>query len=546
MSDTPLPSPLATSLKHELRTPLNHIIGYCEMLLEEAEDLHLDLVVPDLERIHTAGRHLLAVVNDLFDPEKAPAYRTDPSLLDHEVRTPLNQIIGYVELLQEDSSQNECAAFAADLGKIHAAAHQLLQRIIDNFAPDRGDSLAPSRVPPGHPSGFTPPPLRALASEHTGLILVVDDDPANREMLGRRLARLGHTVGQAENGKRALEILRERAFDLVLLDLQMPEMNGYEMLAQVKLDPSLAHLPIIILSASDETARVAHCIEIGAEDYLSKPFEPVLLRARIDACLEKKRLRDRERAIHAALERSQQQLAGELAQAAAYIRSLLPAPLAGSVASDWCFQPSAQLGGDAFGYHWIDEDHLAIYLLDVCGHGVGAALLSVSVLNTLRLQTLPQTDFHDPAAVLTALNRTFPAIDQNFLYFTLWLGVYCVSQRELRFGSGGHPPALLLGPHADVISLATTGPAIGCFEDARFHSARHTIEPGSRLLVFSDGVFEIFLEEDRVQTWDEFLAGFRIPATLAMNSAERLQQAQKLRGATALEDDFSLLEIRFS
>lgn len=534
--ETPATPGLGKSLKHELRTPLNHIIGYCEMLIEEAQDSGHEAAMPDLERIHTAGRHLLSVINDLFDPDQAPAYRSDPSLLDHEVRTPLNQIIGYAELLQEDAPADASPAFGADLGKIHTAARRLLDQVVEHFGANPAEWKAPA------PTAASPAvaPARASAAPtavHVGRILVVDDDPANREMLSRRLKRLGHTVEVAENGRRALEMIAREPFDLMLLDLQMPEINGYEVLERVRADDALRDLPIIVLSASDETSRVAHCIEMGAEDYLAKPFEPVLLRARIDACLEKKKLRDRERAV-------QRRLAGELAKAASYVMSLLPVPLAGRVESEWCFHPSEQLGGDAFGHHWIDDDHLAIYLLDVCGHGVGAALLSVSVLNTLRAQTLPGTDFLDPAAVLAGLNRAFPAEAQNFFYFTFWYGVYQPSQRELHYSSGGHPPALLLS-RGDAIPLATEGASIGCFDAAQFVSARQSMEPGARLLVFSDGVFEIFLEGDRVQTWDEFLAGFAHAHISALSPTGRLRHTQQLRGAEILEDDFSLMEIRF-
>ena len=246
----------------------------------------------------------------------------------------------------------------------------------------------------------------------------------------------------------------------------------------------------------------------------------------------------RERAAHEALAR-------ELAKAADFVRSLLPAPVEGRVQSEWCFHPSEQLGGDAFGYHWIDDDHFAIYLLDVCGHGVGAALLSVSVLNTLRAQTLPGTDFRQPAAVLDALNRAFPAEAQNFFYFTSWYGVYQPSTRELRYGSGGHPPAILLMA-GQAIPLATGGPSIGCFHNPHFVSASQTIEPGARLLLFSDGVFEIFLDGERVQTWGEFYSGFASQEFTAMRPHERLGHAQRLRGRTTLDDDFSpCSEIRF-
>jgi sigma-B regulation protein RsbU (phosphoserine phosphatase) len=532
--DAPVTSAPRKSLKHELRTPLNHIIGYCEMLIEEAQDTGREAAVPDLEHIHAAGRNLLGVINDLFDPDKSRAYRSDPSRIDHEVRTPLNQIIGYAEMLQDEAGADEAETFAADLEKIRSAARRLLDQIVEHFGKERAVENLPM---PTAPSAVPVSRANLRASGQTGRILVVDDDPSNREMLSRRLERLGHAVAVAENGRRAMEMLRGGLFDLMLLDVQMPEMNGFEVLAATQADNTLRDLPTIMLSASDEVSRVAQCIEMGAADYLAKPFEPVLLRARIDACLEKKRLLDRERAI-------QQRLAAELAKAASYVTSLLPAPLTGRIESEWCFHPSEQLGGDAFGHHWLDEDHLAIYLLDVCGHGVGAALLSVSVLNTLRARTLPGTNFHEPAAVLSGLNKAFPVEAQNFFYFTMWYGVFRLSTRELSYASGGHPAAILLD-RGSVIPLATEGAPIGCFDTAQFVSAKQSVEPGARLLVFSDGVFEIFLEGDRVQTWQEFASCFDRADFATMSPTDHLKHAQRLRGAQTLEDDFSLLEVRF-
>src|SRR5436309_2947435 len=114
---------------------------------------------------------------------------------------------------------------------------------------------------------------------------------------------------------------------------------------------------------------------------------------------------------------------------------------AAEVTADWRFIPSSQLGGDAFGYHWPDPDHFAVYLLDVCSHGVGAALLSISVMNVLRSQSLPDADFRNPGEVLSSLNRTFPMERQNNLYFTMWYGVFNRPACQLSYASGGHPPA---------------------------------------------------------------------------------------------------------
>jgi len=293
------------NLKHDLRTPLNHIIGYCEMLLEECAGTAPPQLVADLERIHLAGRRLLMVVNDLFDPLKSTAYKGNPALVHHEVRTPLNQIIGYAEMLQEEASEQGAVAFAEDAGKILEAARTLLHLVMENFG-DAAIWLDPAENPaatastnflrhdeflPASPASTT---MRVVDNEKGGSILIVDDDEGNRAMLSRRLQRLGFETTTAENGRSALEKLKGARFDLMLLDIQMPELNGYQVLECQKADPALRDIPVIVLSASDENEKVARCIEMGAEDYLPKPFDPVLLQARIGASLEKKRLRDRE------------------------------------------------------------------------------------------------------------------------------------------------------------------------------------------------------------------------------------------------------------
>ena len=292
---------MATSLKHELRTPLNHIIGYCEMLMEDAQDRGEEALIADLQRIHLAGRRLLAIVNDLFDATKLPSEKLSESALHHEVRTPLNQIIGYAEMMQEEAHSRGDKAMAEDLERVHSAARQLLQTIIERLVPAQFDIARAANIDPAIKTAFVrrespSPGTRQVASgpAFTGRLLVADDDEGNRTMLARRLVRLGHSVVLAVNGRDAMEKLRAEPFDVLLLDIQMPELNGYEVLEAIKADPVLRELPVIVLSASSETERVAHCVELGAEDYLPKPFDPVLLQARIGACLEKKRLRDRE------------------------------------------------------------------------------------------------------------------------------------------------------------------------------------------------------------------------------------------------------------
>jgi sigma-B regulation protein RsbU (phosphoserine phosphatase) len=545
-------------IRHELRTPINHILGYSEMLLE-GEQLP-PVFVADLRRIHTGGRQLQTLIGEYFDDEKFFQQR-DLHRLYHELRTPVNQIIGYSELLQELAEEQGLQAAIADLQKIHEAAGNWLALmeayLIESGSPSVEPAAANAAGAQGQSLalntglGFQVPEPRSARGAFTdqGAILVVDDDETNRDMLARRLRRYGYTVSAASSGVQALRLARSQQFDLVLLDMIMPGLDGFQVLAKFKAEAALREIPVIMLSALDEENGIARCIEMGAEDYLAKPFNPVFLRARIGACLEKKRLRDKERATHEALQRSQKRLAEGLAKAAGYVRSLLPPALTGPLETEWCFQPSEQLGGDAFGYHWIDDDHFAIYLLDVCGHGVGAALLSVSVLNTLRAQTLPGADFRQPEKVLAALNRAFRTENQDFLYFTLWYGVYRPATRQLSFASGGHHPALLItsapaeGPV--ITPVGTNGPAVGCLEDATFSAAVQSITAEARLLLFSDGIFEIFKPGEAVGTWDEFVKELDRPEMLALRPEARLRRALEIRGATALEDDFSLVEVRF-
>ncbi|MFY8215445.1 MAG: response regulator, partial [Chthoniobacterales bacterium] len=309
----------------------------------------------------------------------------------HDMRTPLNHILGFSELLTEDADTIKPPELKSDLDKIQTAAKDLLT-LIDTHLSEDGvkqwlasdavvESAPPSpavkKITPSNESGDTHDPVARVS----GRILVVDDNASNCETLSRRLNKQGHETAVAHNGEAALGILRTEKFDLVLLDILMPGIDGYAVLQEMKSDHALRHIPVIMISALDEMDSVVHCIESGAEDYLSKPFNPTLLRARIGASLEKKALRDDEQRHLKVIEETQDRLKHELDEAARYVRSIIPEPITTPVHIDWRYIPSTELGGDAFGYHMIDDSHLAIYLLDVCGHGVGASLLSVTAMN---------------------------------------------------------------------------------------------------------------------------------------------------------------------
>jgi sigma-B regulation protein RsbU (phosphoserine phosphatase) len=278
-----------------------------------------------------------------------------------------------------------------------------------------------------------------------------------------------------------------------------------------------------------------------------------LVRVQNELLVAEERALDAERERAETLTRlvaSQQQLSRELAEASAYVRSLLPAPLRGEVVADWCFEPCSTLGGDSLGYHWIDDRHLAIYLLDVCGHGVGSALLSSSAVDVLRSSALANTEFREPGAVLAGLNAAFPMDRHDQKFFTIWYGVYDKRERVLRYATGGHPPAVLVNPKSndsgEPTLLATENLFVGLDPNFDFKSEARRIEPGSRLFVFSDGAYELPLREGRMMELGElvrYLSNFGKQPTQPIEAA--FQHARSLCESDALPDDFSLMRIGF-
>ncbi len=218
-------------------------------------------------------------------------------------------------------------------------------------------------------------------------VLIVDDTPENIQVLMEAL-KDQYTIVAALNGEKALRMaVAEPRPDLILLDIMMPGMDGYEVCRRLKALDQAPDIPIIFVTAKTEVEDETLGFELGAMDYITKPFSIPVVKARVKAHLDLKRLRDLEASQRAKLEAVLGKLNYELAEAADYAKFLLPQPLTeGPLQANWRFVPSTALGGDALGYHWIDEDSFAIYLIDVCGHGVGAALHSVSVLNVLRSQ----------------------------------------------------------------------------------------------------------------------------------------------------------------
>ncbi|MFK8185037.1 MAG: PP2C family protein-serine/threonine phosphatase [Phormidesmis sp.] len=382
---------------------------------------------------------------------------------------------------------------------------------------------------------LTPQPL----SHKLPKVLIVDDDLFMRTLLRAQLEAEKYHVFEAENGYQCLNAYQQYHPDIVLMDAQMPEMDGFTCCSKLKQSLDGMHTPVLMVTGLNDAASVNLAFEAKATDYITKPINPNVLLGRLRRILQAARAETALREQHALLQK-------ELHQAAEYVSALLPEPLQEKIVINRQFQPSLQLGGDALDYYWLDDENLVIYLVDVAGHGVKSALLSISVLNILRARSLPQADFHVPRSVLNKLNQIFQMSDRGEDYFTMWYGVYNCRSHQLTYASAGHPPALLISanPQEPVKQLDTGGIPIGMFPDFDFEDASQIVEADTRLYVFSDGVYEISQPEGNIWGLDNFTSLLKDYQQSNANSLSYvLNKVKEINREQSLEDDFSLIEV---
>ncbi|MFO1418701.1 MAG: adenylate/guanylate cyclase domain-containing protein [Methylotetracoccus sp.] len=361
-------------IRHGLRTPINHIIGYTEILREDAADHLPTQFLADLERIHTSGYILLALINRYLGEDCFDTAAHELGSVCHELRTPVNHIIGYGEMLAEQCDELGQTEFKPDLDRIVTAAHTWLTLMEQQFAdPEsfRMTRTAPAAEANSRTTKLAANWLNSVLPDHPtpgsgGHVLLAEDDEANRDLLCRRVEKLGYRITACGDGERALELARAVSPDLVLLDLLMPRLDGHEVLVRMKSDEALRDIPVVMISALDQVDGIAHCIELGAEDYLAKPFNPTLLRARIGAALEKKRLRDVERVYL-------QRIEEERSRSERLLLNVLPRPIAERLK-----------GGDARIVNTFDQ--VTVLFADL----VGFTQLSVSMSPTNLVKLLDQ------------------------------------------------------------------------------------------------------------------------------------------------------------
>ncbi len=375
-------------------------------------------------------------------------------------------------------------------------------------------------------------------------ILVIDDDNVTQLLLKRTLEKQGYQVTLASDGKEGLAKAKEIQPALIICDWMMPKMNGLEVCRQIKSISSLSTTFFILLTALDSVEDRVTGLNEGADDFLCKPIEINEIIARVRAGL-------RLHQLSQDLQQQKQLLETELAEAAAYVRSILPKPLKHSGLNiDMRFIPSRDLGGDSFDYFWLDSEHLAIYLLDVSGHGLKASLPSLAVINLLRSQNLKDTNYYQPSSVLASLNQIFQMSDHDDKYFTIWYGVYNHKKRQLIYSTAGHPPGILLSKlHSQNIveqKLKTPGVPVGMFANAKYIDFSCVIPDCSSLYIFSDGIYEFEPRNGFYWGLDKFISLLKKhQQTPERDLGRLLQYVRDWHPNFQFDDDLSIMQIDF-
>ena len=380
-------------------------------------------------------------------------------------------------------------------------------------------------------------------------ILVVDDNEMNRDMLARRLARIGYKVDTADGGNSGLEKILSGAYSLIMLDIMMPDIDGLTVLKRTREFYSKAELPVIMATAKDEGSDLAEALSLGANDYVTKPLDFKVVRARVESVL------GYAQAV-CELTRVNERMNRDLEAAARVQASLLPNALIDIEGTDfiWQYRPCDELAGDGLNVFQLDAEHVAMYVMDVSGHGVAAALLSVSVTHHLsQLIGNHQSAEHggvtdentiSPAWLASNLNSLFPMVSVGNHYFTLLYGVLNVKTRRFCFISAGSPGPLVV--HTDGSADVHDVPAvpIGMLPDSEYEDTVIELQAGDRLYLHTDGLYEERNPETREQfgrdrMQKELCATAGDPFVTSLDGL--IQAITRWRGSDEFSDDIAVL-----
>ncbi len=368
--------------------------------------------------------------------------------------------------------------------------------------------------------------------EEPDRLLLVDDNPTNLQVLYQTLDGRGYKLLIAKNGENALSIAQKARPMLILLDIMMPGIDGFEVCRRLKQDPQTQGSAVIFLSALDDTKDKVKGLDLGAVDYVSKPFSADEVIARVETHLKIQRLERSLSRRNQALEAANRKMRTDLEAAARVQQALLPVelPVEDGYQFGWIYRPCDELGGDGLNVFKIDDRHIGLYVLDVCGHGIPSALLAVTVSRGL----LPSRDrsslviqigedgesltITSPAEVARRLNRLYPMDSKARLYLTFLYGILNTETGVFRFVSAGNPGPIVSRQGEPTQAHDVPAVPIGLLEDSEYEDTTLQLQTGDRLFLHSDG-----LVEERNPDGHEY-------------SRERLMTAITESGSTPLEE----------
>lgn len=378
------------------------------------------------------------------------------------------------------------------------------------------------------------------------LILIVDDIPKNIQVLGNFLLEQEYELSVATSGKQALELVKLLKPDLILLDIMMPEMDGFEVCNEIKNNEELKEIPIIFLTAKSEIKDIKKGFSLGAVDYIVKPFNLDEVLARINTHLELKFSKQQLKEYSLQLEEINNKISNEITIASEYFKSLLPQPFEDEfVKFNWKYKPSMKLGGDMFGYNKISDNYI-FYLYDVCGHGIASTLFSINVMNILKNEIEQISNNLDPTLIFNNLNQLFQITDHKGYYFTIWLLIYNSSTKEITYSSAGHHSAIIIDENGNSNFINKGNFIIGGKKNYMFKSDKMHLNKNTIIYLFSDGTFNFQLNNNNIWTINN-LKDF-LTARVNENNKELNDLYEFIKNSSNNNtnfDDFTIVKIKF-
>jgi phosphoserine phosphatase RsbU/P len=385
-------------------------------------------------------------------------------------------------------------------------------------------------------------------------ILVVDDELHNCRLLEKALSRKNFLVTTSSGATQALDYIKSQYFDLVILDIIMPDMNGLSVLSEIRKIYSQVRLPVIMTTAIDSSEDIIKALHLGANDYITKPFDLQVLIARIETHLELK-------LVNETLDYNYRQLKNDLTDAAKVQLSLFPSPNfhVPSIKFAWEYRPCIELGGDTLNILKLDNDHIGMYLLDVSGHGVKAALLSTALSHILSAMPSKGGLVIDsskrkssqriipPVEVVKRLNRRFPMNFSTFQFFTILYGIVNLNTLKFHYVTAGHPAPILLSSNGTISQEKSRSMAIGLVKNPSYEEKCISLQPGDRIYLYSDGAVEASNDDNEQFSTEQFIQSILNDRnhSISKSSSNLLQRIRDWISGPP-QDDISVLAFEIS